>query len=78
MALKLIVFLPLFAAIIAGLGGRWIGATAAKAITTASLFIGAALSWPIFLDYIAGDAQPTIARGWKISAWQPATRSRWW
>ena len=30
MALELIVFLPLVAALIAGLGGRWIGKTAAK------------------------------------------------
>ncbi|HVM22235.1 MAG TPA: NADH-quinone oxidoreductase subunit L [Sphingomicrobium sp.] len=56
----LIVFLPLIAAIVAGLFGRWIGATAAKAITTGSLFIGALLSWPIFLDYVAGDAEATV------------------
>jgi NADH-quinone oxidoreductase subunit L len=49
-----IVFLPLLAAIIAGLGGRWIGATAAKTITTGSLFIGAALSWPIFIGFLTG------------------------
>jgi NADH-quinone oxidoreductase subunit L len=49
-----IVFLPLLAAIVAGLGGRWIGATAAKAITTGSLFIGAALSWPIFIGFLTG------------------------
>ncbi|WP_308516659.1 NADH-quinone oxidoreductase subunit L [Sphingomonas flavescens] len=55
-----IVFLPLLASIIAGLFGRWIGKTAAKAITTASLFIGAALSWPIFLSYIAGNAAPVV------------------
>src|SRR5689334_6715185 len=60
MALELIVFLPLLASIIAGLFGRWIGKTAAKAITTASLFIGAALSWPIFLSYIAGNAAPVV------------------
>ena len=49
-----IVFLPLLAAIIAGLGGRWIGTTAAKAITTGPLFIGAALSWPIFIGFLTG------------------------
>ena len=49
-----IVFLPLLAAIIAGLFGRWIGTTAAKAITTGSLFIGAALSWPIFIGFLTG------------------------
>ena len=46
--LILIVFLPLIAAIVAGLGGRWIGKTAAKVLTTGALFVGAALSWPIF------------------------------
>ena len=33
----LIVFLPLIAALVAGLFGRWIGRTAAKTITTGSL-----------------------------------------
>ena len=58
--LVLIVFLPLLAAIGAGLFGRWIGKTAAKAVTTGALFIGAFLSWPIFLSYIAGHAQPAV------------------
>jgi NADH-quinone oxidoreductase subunit L len=52
---QLIVFLPLVAAVIAGLGGRWIGAFAAKLITTGALFVGAALSWPIFLNFVTGD-----------------------
>jgi len=56
----LIVFLPLLAAIIAGLFGRWIGKTASKVVTTASLFIGAALSWPIMLGFVAGDAQTMV------------------
>ena len=56
----LIVFLPLIAAIVAGLFGRWIGRTAAKTITTGSLFVGAFLSWPIFFQYIADDAQPVV------------------
>jgi NADH-quinone oxidoreductase subunit L len=56
----LIVFLPLIAAIVAGLGGRWIGKTAAKALTTGALFVGAILSWPIFIHYIAGTAQPVV------------------
>jgi NADH-quinone oxidoreductase subunit L len=55
-----IVFLPLLAAIIAGLFGRWIGKTAAKVVTTGSLFIGAFLSWPIFLQYIGGGAGPVV------------------
>ncbi|HWJ37447.1 MAG TPA: NADH-quinone oxidoreductase subunit L, partial [Sphingomicrobium sp.] len=55
-----IVFLPLLAAIIAGLFGRWIGKTAAKAVTTGALFIGAFLSWPIFFQYIGGSAAPAV------------------
>jgi NADH-quinone oxidoreductase subunit L len=55
-----IVFLPLIAAIVAGLMGRWIGKTAAKVVTTGSLFIGAFLSWPIFFQYISGGAGPVV------------------
>jgi len=55
-----IVFLPLLAAIVAGLFGRWIGRTAAKAVTTGSLFIGALLSWPTFFQYIGGKAGPVV------------------
>ncbi|HEY5710844.1 MAG TPA: NADH-quinone oxidoreductase subunit L [Allosphingosinicella sp.] len=49
-----IVFLPLIAAIIAGLGNRMLGNLAAKLITTGALFVGMALSWPIFLGFLAG------------------------
>ena len=55
-----IVFLPLLAAIVAGLFGRWIGKTPAKLVTTAALVIGAILSWPIFFQYIAGHAGPIV------------------
>ncbi len=60
LSLELIVFLPLIAAIVAGLGGRWIGKVPAKVVTTGALFVGAALSWPIFLSYIAGHAEPQV------------------
>jgi len=60
MSVLAIVFLPLLAAIIAGLFGRWIGSTVAKAITTGSLFIGAALSWPIFLGFVAGGSHEFV------------------
>ena len=53
--IQAIVFLPLLAAIVAGLGGRWIGATAAKALTTGALMIGAVLSWCIFINFLRGD-----------------------
>ncbi|MBA3512114.1 NADH-quinone oxidoreductase subunit L [Sphingomonas sp.] len=59
-SLQLIVFLPLIAALIAGLGGRLIGNFAAKLITTGALLVGAALSWPIFLDFVAGNTQPMV------------------
>ncbi|HEX8640801.1 MAG TPA: proton-conducting transporter membrane subunit, partial [Allosphingosinicella sp.] len=49
-----IVFLPLLAAIVAGLGGRLIGSFAAKAITTGALFVSMFLSWPIFIAFLDG------------------------
>ena len=52
--IQLIVFLPLLAALVAGLGNRMIGNTAAKLVTTGALFTSAALSWPIFVGFIAG------------------------
>ena len=52
--IQAIVFLPLLAAIVAGLGNRMLGNTAAKAITTGALFVSAALSWPVFLGFLAG------------------------
>ena len=51
------VFLPLLAAIIAGLGGRVIGKVPAKVVTTGALFVSAALSWPIFLSFVAGGGE---------------------
>ena len=54
MTVQLIVFLPLLAAIVAGLGNRLLGNLVAKLITTGALFAACALSWPIFLGFIAG------------------------
>jgi len=56
----LIVFLPLLAAIIAGLGGRIIGKTASKVVTTGALIVGALLSWPIFFSYLGGGAEAQV------------------
>ncbi|HZG45572.1 MAG TPA: hypothetical protein VEZ41_04805, partial [Allosphingosinicella sp.] len=53
-AVLAIVFLPLVAAIVAGLGGRMIGRVPAKLITTGALFAACFLSWPIFLGYLGG------------------------
>ncbi|MBU3078280.1 NADH-quinone oxidoreductase subunit L [Sphingomonas quercus] len=59
--IQLLVFLPLLAAIVAGLGGRIIGNVPAKAVTTASLFISCALAWPIFLGYLSGSSEAQVA-----------------
>ena len=54
MTVQAIVFLPLLAAIVAGLGNRMLGNLAAKLITTGALFVSMFLSWPIFLAFLAG------------------------
>ena len=59
-SILIIVFAPLLAAIIAGLGGRWIGHTAAKLVTTGGLFLACALSWPIFLSFIGGTGEAGV------------------
>ncbi len=50
----IIVFAPLVAALIAGLGNRFLGNVAAKSVTTGALLLSAGLSWPIFLGFIGG------------------------
>jgi NADH-quinone oxidoreductase subunit L len=50
----IIVFGPLLAALIAGLGNRMLGNVAAKSITTGALLLSAGLSWPIFLGFLGG------------------------
>ena len=52
-----LVFLPLLAALIAGLGGRMIGKTPAKLLTTGALFTSAVLAWLVFVQIgLSGDA----------------------
>ncbi|HQV02643.1 MULTISPECIES: NADH-quinone oxidoreductase subunit L [unclassified Novosphingobium] len=58
----LIVFLPLLAAIIGGLGNRALGNTVVKAITTGALFIACGLSWPIFISFVGGHAEPQVVQ----------------
>lgn len=58
----LIVFLPLLASVIAGLGNRALGNTLAKSVTTAGLFISCALSWPIFISFVSGHAEPQVVQ----------------
>ncbi|WP_068077547.1 NADH-quinone oxidoreductase subunit L [Novosphingobium lentum] len=55
-----IVFLPLLAAIVGGLGNRALGNTVVKSITTGALFLSCALSWPIFLKFIGGSAEASV------------------
>ncbi len=57
-----IVFLPLLAAIVAGLGNRALGNAAAKTVTTGALFISCALSWPIFISFLGGHAEPQVVQ----------------
>ena len=56
----LIVFLPLLAALVAGLTNKAAPSVFAKAVTTGALFVSAALSWPIFLGFVAGTYEPTV------------------
>jgi NADH-quinone oxidoreductase subunit L len=58
--LQAIVFLPLLAAIVAGLGQRVLGHTVAKILTTGGLFISAALSWTLFLPFLAGNGEAGV------------------
>jgi NADH-quinone oxidoreductase subunit L len=58
--IQLIVFLPLLAALVAGLGARLIGKMPAKVVTTGALFASCALSWPIFLSFLSGNAEASV------------------
>ena len=55
-----IVFLPLLAAIVAGLTNKAAPSVFAKSITTGALFISCALSWPIFLGFVGGTAEAGV------------------
>lgn len=52
-----IVFLPLIGALIAGFGGRAIGAKASEYITTLFLIVAALLSWVAFFTVAMGDGE---------------------
>jgi len=56
----IIVFGPMVAAIVAGLGNRALGNVVAKSLTTGALFLSCVLSWPIFLTYLGGDVPATV------------------
>tara|TARA_A100001391_G_scaffold53249_3_gene32524 strand:- start:59888 stop:61879 length:1992 start_codon:yes stop_codon:yes gene_type:complete len=59
-SILIIVFAPLLAAIVAGLGNRKLGNVPAKVITTGALFIACGFSWPIFLQFLGGDVPATV------------------
>ena len=54
--IALLVFIPLIAALVAGLGGKIIGKPAAKLVTTGGLFVSAGLSWVVFAQFWLNDA----------------------
>ncbi len=56
----LIVFAPLVAAIVGGLGNRAFGNTVVKSLTTGALFLSCALSWPIFLGFLNGSYEASV------------------
>jgi NADH-quinone oxidoreductase subunit L len=58
--IQVLVFLPLLAALVAGLGGRIIGNTAAKVVTTGALFASCALAWPIFFGFLGGQSEAQV------------------
>jgi len=59
-SILIIVFGPLLAAIIAGLGNRMIGNVPAKLVTTGALFLSCALSWPIFIGFLTGSEVASV------------------
>ena len=79
MSITLIVFLPLLAAIIAGLGNRIIGNVPAKLVTTAALFVACGLSWPIFLGFLSGSSRIGLLRPSPVrwtTTWESERASR--
>ncbi len=58
-----VVFLPLLAAIVGGLGNRMLGNTVVKSLTTGALFVAAVLSWIVFTGFWTGSAQAERGTG---------------
>ncbi len=56
----ILVFLPLLGFLVAGIGNRAIGNLAARLVTTAALFVSAALAWAIFLAQLGGEGAYTV------------------
>lgn len=60
MSILLIVFLPLLASVLAGLGNKSFGMVVPKVLTTGALFIACALSWPIFIGFLTGTGEAHV------------------
>ncbi len=60
--IQILVFLPLVAALIGGLGNRMLGNTAVKLLTTGALFGAAALAWTIFAQFWLHGAAAYVAQ----------------
>ncbi|TCD05292.1 NADH-quinone oxidoreductase subunit L [Erythrobacteraceae bacterium CFH 75059] len=58
--ITIIVFLPLLAALAAGIVNKAAPPVFAKAVTTGALLVACALSWPIFLGFLTGEASPAL------------------
>ena len=52
--IKLMIFLPLLAALVAGFGDRIIGKVGAKAVTTGALIVSCVIAWFIFSLFLTG------------------------
>ena len=62
---QIILFAPLLGALVAGFGWRVIGETPAQVLTTAILFLCAALSWVVFLRF-AGQVRHIPVMDWIV------------
>ncbi len=65
-AIHIIVFLPLLASVVAGFANRAFGIAFPKIVTTAGLFVAAALSWSVFVPFLTGAAVAGVA---PVSTW---------
>ena len=54
LVIKLMIFLPLLAALVAGFGNRIIGQVGAKAVTTGALIVSCVIAWFVFSLFLTG------------------------
>ncbi len=58
--IQAIVFLPILAALVAGLGNKWIGVRGAQIVTTGAVMLAAVLSWIVFVNIALGDKPDVV------------------